>query len=327
MELSVTLEQFPMRRPFVINGYVWTVCDCVVVTLRRGGNVGRGEAIGVYYRGETAAILAAQIAAVKPDIEAGCDRATLQRLLPPGGARCAIDCAMWDLEAAETGVPVRDLCGAGPTRPLRTVFTLGIDTPVEMGRAASLCAATSALKLKLAGDGLDAARVAAVRAAQPEAWLGVDANQAFDPDSLATAMPALVDVGVQLVEQPFPIGKDAWLDGVLRPIPFAADESVQGLADIAQCLGRYDVVNIKLDKCGGLTEALEMRDTITRAGLGVMVGNMTGTSLAMAPAFLVGQGCQVVDLDGPLLLAADRAPGMVYGGGMVDCPAGVWGDG
>ncbi|MBS0333235.1 MAG: dipeptide epimerase, partial [Proteobacteria bacterium] len=268
-----------------------------------------------------------QIAELKPDIEAVDDRRALQQLLPPGGARSAIDCALWELEASEAGLTVRELAGIEATRPLQTVFTLGIDAPGAMAQAASQARDSTALKLKLAGDGLDGDRVKAVRKARPDAWLGADANQALNPESLASALPALVASDVRLLEQPFPIGRDHWLDGRPRPIPFAADESVQGLADVAGCVGRYDVINVKLDKCGGLTEALAMRDAIAAAGLGLMVGNMTGTSLAMAPAFLVGQACQVVDLDGPLLLEADRLPGMTYRNGLVDCPPGVWGDG
>jgi L-alanine-DL-glutamate epimerase-like enolase superfamily enzyme len=194
-----------------------------------------------------------------------------------------------------------------------------------MARDASNYTQAKAIKIKLTGEPVDADRVRAVRAARPDVWLGVDANQGFTRASLAILMPLLVEAKVELVEQPFKIGQEALLDGLNSPIPIAADESVQGLADLPDVVGRFNVVNIKLDKCGGLTEGLAMAREAHRLGLDVMIGNMIGTSLAMAPSFLVGQLCQVVDLDGPIFLKNDRTPSVRYENGSVSCPEAVWG--
>jgi L-alanine-DL-glutamate epimerase-like enolase superfamily enzyme len=194
-----------------------------------------------------------------------------------------------------------------------------------MARDAIDHVAARSLKLKLIGDGGDADRVRAVRAVRPDVWLGVDANQGLDRKKLEDLMPALVEAGVSLIEQPVPIGADSLLDGLNAPIPIAADESAQTLADLAALRGRYDVINIKLDKCGGLTEGLAIARAARNFGLQVMVGNMVGTSLGMAPSFVVGQLCDIVDLDGPLLLARDRHRAVVYADGRIDCPPGIWG--
>jgi L-alanine-DL-glutamate epimerase-like enolase superfamily enzyme len=210
-------------------------------------------------------------------------------------------------------------------KPLITTYTLGADTPEKMSAGARAFSAAKALKLKLTGEHEDAERIRAVRAARPDVWLGVDANQGFTPGSLGRLLATLVDTEVKLIEQPFPIGRESELEGLRLPIAVAADESVQGIADLPALVGRFNVVNIKLDKCGGLTEALVMARTARRLGLDVMVGNMGGTSLAMAPAFLVGQLCQVVDLDGPLIFSADRSPGVSYENGELVCGEEVWG--
>jgi L-alanine-DL-glutamate epimerase-like enolase superfamily enzyme len=194
-----------------------------------------------------------------------------------------------------------------------------------MARDAISYVEARAIKLKLIGDGSDADRVGAVRAARPDVWLGVDANQGLDRPGLEALLPALVEAEVALLEQPVPVGADASLDGLASPIPIAADESAQTLADLETLVGRYDVINIKLDKCGGLTEALALAHAARDLGLSVMVGNMCGTSLAMAPAFVVGQLCDIVDLDGPLLLARDRHVAVSYKDGQIDCPRGLWG--
>jgi L-alanine-DL-glutamate epimerase-like enolase superfamily enzyme len=325
--LQVSVEKWPLKAPFRITGYTFVEMEFVVATLSCRGHTGRGEAAGVYYRGETAASITTQIEAVRADIEAGIDREALRRLLPAGGARNAIDCALWDLEARLTGIPAWKIAGLNAPVPLVTTFTLGAEDPQNMARTATSYEGAQAIKLKLTGTPVDADRVRAVRAARPEAWLAVDANQGFTRASLADLMPVLVDARVGLIEQPFPIGREADLDGLRSPIPIAADESVQDLTDVPGLVGRFDVVNIKLDKSGGLTEALAMARHARALGLDVMVGNMTGTALAMAPASLVGQLCRIVDLDGPIFLREDRSPGVVYENGTVWCPPDVWGGG
>ncbi|HEY7639825.1 MAG TPA: dipeptide epimerase [Steroidobacteraceae bacterium] len=327
LTLQVSVEKWPLQAPFRITGYTFVAVDVVVATISCRGRQGRGEAAGVYYRGETAESMTTQIEAVRADIEAGIDREALQRLLPAGGARNAIDCALWDLEAHLSGIPAWKLAGLNPPVPLVTTFTLGADDPDKMAQAATSYVGAQAIKLKLTGTPIDAERVRAVRAARPEAWLAVDANQGFTRASLADLMPTLVDARVGLIEQPFPIGREADLDGLRSPIPIAADESVQDLKDVPGMVGRFNVVNIKLDKCGGLTEGLAMARQARALGLDVMVGNMTGTALAMAPGMLVGQLCRIVDLDGPIFLRNDRPPGVVYESGTAWVPPEVWGGG
>jgi L-alanine-DL-glutamate epimerase-like enolase superfamily enzyme len=327
LTLQIGVEKWPLKAPFRITGYTFVAVDVVIATVSCRGQIGRGEAAGVYYRGETAASMTTQLEAVRGDIEAGIDREGLRRLLPAGGARNAVDCALWDLEARLSGIPAWKLAGLNAPVPLVTTFTLGADDPEKMAQLATSYADAQAIKLKLTGTAVDAERIRAVRTARPEAWLAVDANQGFTRASLADLMPTLVDARVGLIEQPFPIGREADLDGLRSPIPIAADESVQDLKDVAGLVGRFNVVNIKLDKCGGLTEALAMARQAHSLGLDVMVGNMTGTALAMAPAALVGQLCRIVDLDGPIFLQNDRSPGVVYEHGTFWCPPEVWGGG
>jgi L-Ala-D/L-Glu epimerase len=327
VELQVAVEKWPLKAPFRITGYTFVEIDVVVATISSGGNAGRGEATGVYYRSENAASMVAQIEAARGDIESGIDREALRRVMPAGGARNAVDCALWDLESRISGAPAWKIAGLNPPVPLVTTFTLGAEDPEQMARTALCYTGAQAIKLKLTGQPVDAERVKAVRAACPDAWLGVDANQGFTRASLADLMPVLVDARVGLIEQPFPIGREADLDGLRSPIPIAADESVQDLKDVAGLVGRFDVVNIKLDKSGGLTEGLAMARLAQALGLDVMVGNMTGTALGMAPAALVGQLCRIVDLDGPIFLRNDRSPGAVYENGTFWCPPEVWGGG
>lgn len=323
--LTAALERWPLKQPFQITGYTFDAIDVLLVTLERHGAISRGEAAGIYYFGETPQSMIAQIEAVRAPIENGIDRATLQSLLPAGGARNALDCAMWELEAQLSGRPVWQLAGLQPPRPLLTTFTCGADTPWRMAEAARGYAQARAIKLKLTGKAEDADRVIAVREAKPDVWLGVDANQGFDRDFLRQLMPTLVGAGVALIEQPFRVGAEALLDGFESPIPIAADESMRTLADLEGLVGRVSVVNIKLDKCGGLTEGLEIARRAKSLGFDVMVGNMLSSSLAMAPAFLVGQLCQVVDLDAPALLAADREIPIAYHDGFASCPELLWG--
>ena len=248
--------------------------------------------------------------------------------MPAGGARNAVDCALWDLDAARTGMPAWHLAGVAAPRPLLTTFTLGADEPARMAQAALRDTQARAIKVKLTGDPeLDLARVAAIRAARPDVWLGVDGNQGFTIDQLESLAARLRQLGVSLLEQPLARGREADLDGFRSPVPLAADESVLVLGDIAAAVDRFDVVNIKLDKCGGLTEGLLMAAEARRLGLGVMVGNMGGSSLAMAPGFIVGQGCDIVDLDGPIFLARDRDPAVEYRDGNVWAGPAVWGSG
>jgi L-alanine-DL-glutamate epimerase-like enolase superfamily enzyme len=325
LKLFVSLEKWPLLNPFRITGYVWESIEVVVVGLEEEGRLGQGEAAGVYYRNDRPEQVVKTLESWRDLIEGGIDRLRLQTL-PPGGARNALDCALWDLEAKRTGCPVWKLAQLPePPGPLLTTFTCGADTPERMSDVARRYTGARALKLKLTGDATDAERVIAVRAARPTVWLGVDANQGFTPHSLERLMPTLVQAGVSLIEQPFPIGHESLLDGFQSPIPIAADESLQTLADVPQLAGRFNVLNIKLDKCGGLTEALAIVKAARDLGLSTMVGNMLGTSLAMAPAFLVGQLCAVTDLDGPVFLKADRPQGLKYEDGFVDCPESLWG--
>lgn len=326
LSVQVAIENFPLREPFTITGSTMWDTDVVVVTLGKDGQLGRGEASGVaYHAGDDAPGMLRHIEAVRGKLEAGLDRGALQALLPPGGARNAVDCALWDLEAKLSGRPAWQMAGLEPPRPLLTTFTVGANGPAKMATDARAYVQARAIKMKLTGGAEDADRVRAVRAARPDVWLSIDANQGFDCASLARLMPVLVEARVQLVEQPFPIGQEALMDGLDCPILCAADESAQGLADLPGLVGRFQVVNIKLDKCGGLSEGLAMAREARRLGLEVMVGNMIGSSLAMAPAFLVGQLCSVVDLDGPVFLQRDRPHPVSYMEGKVSCPDALWG--
>ncbi|MCH8488755.1 MAG: dipeptide epimerase [Oceanicaulis sp.] len=325
LTLSIRVEPVRLKTPFRITGHVMDKVDLVVCTLTRAGKTGRGEATGVYYHAETGAGMLAQIEAVRGQIEAGLTREALQDVLPAGGARNAVDCAMWDLEAREAGKPVWQLAGLAEPAHLLTTFTLGADTPQAMGAKAAGLTQVKALKLKLIGDGLDGDRVRAVRAAAPDVWMAVDANQAFDRAGAEALLPSLIEEKVSLLEQPCRIGADDSLIGLNSPIPLAADESAQTSADITRLAPIYDIINIKLDKSGGLTEGLKMAHAARKAGLGVMVGNMCGTSLSCGPGSIVGQLCDVVDLDGPWHLAADRDPPARYVDGYLVCPPQGWG--
>lgn len=327
-QLSVSVETLTLAEPFRISGYVFESVDAVVATIAEDGAAGRGEASGVYYTGDDVPAMLAAIERVRAEIEAGADRRALRDLLPPGGGRNALDCALWDLEATQRGLPVWQLAGGSAPRALTTTFTLGADTPERMAAGARRYTGATAIKVKLTGDvDLDVARVDAIRAARPDVWLGVDGNQGFAIADLPRLISALVAARVSLLEQPLARGRESDLDGFTSAIPIAADESILSLAELPGAVGRFQVVNIKLDKCGGLTEGLMMAAEARRLGLDVMVGNMVGTSLAMAPAFVLGQQCDVVDLDGPTFLKADRRPSIVYDGGTVFAGPEVWGGG
>ncbi len=326
LRLQTNLKSWPIKAPFHITGYTFTAFDALIVELTDDhGRTGCGEAQGVYYFQDTPVTMLAQIEALRMRVEAGITREELQQLLPAGGARNVLDCALWDLEAKRAGKPVWELAGLKAPRPLLTTYTVGAENPDVMAERASEYATARAIKLKLTDDDNNAARVLAVRKARPDVWLMVDANQGFTRESFARLLPTLVEARVDVVEQPFPVGNEAWLDGLGRPIRLAADESVQDRGDLAMMVGRVDVINIKLDKCGGLTEALAIAADARRLGFKLMVGNMGGSSLAMAPAFVVGQLCDVVDLDGPVSLTADYSPPVVYTDGTIWCPETLWG--
>lgn len=324
--MRVETEKFPLREPFHITGYTLVEVTAVTVTLGSHGHMGRGEASGVYYRkNDDVPGMVKQIEAVRAQIEGGIDRESLQRLLPAGGARNAVDCAMWELEAKLAGRAVWQVAGLDRPRALLTTFTVGAGAPEKMAADARAHVRARAIKVKLTGRPEDAARIRAVRAARPDVWLGIDANQGFSRSFLEALMPVLVETRVALIEQPFAIGQEAELEGLHSPIQVAADESVQGIADLPGLVGRFNVVNIKLDKCGGLTEGLAMARAAAQLGLRVMVGNMGGTSLAMAPAVHLGQYCDIVDLDGPVFLSCDRSPSVIYDQGSILASEEVWG--
>lgn len=323
--LDVRIERFPISGTFTIARGSKTEAVVVAVDLKRGTATGRGECVPYARYGETPEQVMADIQALSGALASGLDRAALQSRMPPGAARNALDCALWDLEAKETGVPVPVRAGLSPLAPVETAFTLSLDTPQAMAIAAR-AARRPLLKLKLGGGAQDQERLAAIRAAVPQARLIVDANEGWAPEDLAAHLAACAAAGVELVEQPLPAHDDGLLANIARPLPVCADESVHDRASLAALIGKYDAVNIKLDKTGGLTEALAMRDDARRLGFSVMVGCMLATSLAMAPAVLVAQGAEVVDLDGPLLLARDRMPGLVYDGARLFPPdPALWG--
>jgi L-alanine-DL-glutamate epimerase-like enolase superfamily enzyme len=324
MKISARIEEWAPRLPMAITDYSWDTYEVLVVEITEGPFRGRGEAAGVYYRAETARSMSAQIDAIRPQLSAGVTRLGLLELLPSGGARNAVDAALWDLEACRSGIPVWKLAGSRAPEPIPTMLTIYAYDPATMANCALEMTAARSIKLKLTGHD-DAERVRAVRHARPDVWLAVDANQAFDTASLEALMPTLVEARVGLIEQPFPIGREGDLDGLNSPIPIAADESVQDASDLHKIVGRVAVVNIKLDKCGGLTSGLQIARQASEMGLDLMVGCMWGTSLSIAPGYLLGQQCRYVDLDAAYSLVADRTPGVRYENGTVSCPTKVWG--
>jgi L-alanine-DL-glutamate epimerase-like enolase superfamily enzyme len=326
LKIRAEIERWPLAAPFRIATRTYEVADVLLVELEKDGHVGRGEASGVDYRNENAASMLAEIESLRTAIEPGISRSALKSMLPAGGARNALDSALWDLEAKLTGRGAWQIAGLERPRPLLGVFTCGADEPARMAAAAQAYVSARAIKLKLTGDPIDAARVRAVRDVRPDVWLSVDANQGFTRPFLERLMPVLVEARVALIEQPFAIGQEALLDGFQSPIPIVADESVQSLSDMAALIGRFSTINIKLDKCGGLSEGLAMARAARAMGFETWVGNMIGTSLAMAPAFLLGQLCNVVELDGPIFLKVDRSIPIQYSDGFVMCPDALWGN-
>ncbi len=324
--LEVRAESWPLGRPFAISRGAKTKAEVVVVRISEGEAAGRGECVPYPRYGETVEGVLAAVEALRPAIEGGLGREELQTALAPGAARNAVDCALWDLEAKLTGVPVWQRAGLAAPAPLVTAFTIGLGSASEMADAARAAADRPLLKVKLAGAG-DLERVQAVRAAAPRATLVVDANEAWTPEMVERYPPRLAGMGVALIEQPLPADDDAPLAGIDRPVPVCADESCHVAADVDGLRDRYDMVNVKLDKAGGLTEALRLVAAARAAGLGVMVGCMVGTSLAMAPAMLLGGAADYVDLDGPLLLARDRPEGLesLDGGRLAPPRPALWG--
>jgi L-alanine-DL-glutamate epimerase-like enolase superfamily enzyme len=325
LALTVAVEHWPIAGVFTISRGAKTEAAVVVAELFDGRHRGRGECVPYARYGETVEGVAAAIEAMAPPIRDGLGREELQREMPPGAARNALDCAFWDLAAKQAGRPAHELAGLAPPKPVITAYTISLGTPEAMAEAAARAAGRALLKVKLGGTN-DRACIAAVRRAAPQAELIVDANEGWTPDDLAQNLAACADAGVTLIEQPLPADRDDQLAQMRRPLPVCADESVHGLASLAALAGRYDAVNIKLDKTGGLTEAMAMAREAERLGFSLMVGCMVATSLAMAPAMLVAQRARVVDLDGPLLLARDRPHGLVYEGSLVHPPTpALWG--
>jgi L-Ala-D/L-Glu epimerase len=324
IQLTHSLDHWTLHTPLVISRRSIPSVDTVLVRLTDGTATGQGEAAGVNYHGETMAVMAGELDAMAEQLVNGLTREALREAMPPGGSRNAIDAALWDLEAKQSGQSVWQRLNMVP-QPVITAATIGIGTPDVMATTARGFAGLPLLKLKLNAED-PVARVAAVRAARPDARLIVDANESWSVALVEAIAPALAALGVEMIEQPVPAGQDALLAGVKSPLPIGADESCQTLADIDRLAPYYNVINIKLDKCGGLTEALMMVDRAKALGLDLMVGCMVSTSLSMAPAFVIAQHCRWVDLDGPILLASDRPHGMDYSGGMVSVPdARLWG--
>ena len=321
--LTAEIERFPLAGRFTISRGSKTEAVVVVATLVDGEFVGRGECVPYARYGETPELVVDTIMSLAGPIEDGATVGDLQKLLPPGAARNALDCAMWDLESRRYATAVHSIFGLPAPRPVRTCITISLGTPDEMA-AAARAAGWPLLKLKLGGEG-DVDRIAAVRDAVPVARLLVDANEAWSAANFDANLKACVSARVELIEQPLPAGDDAMLDGRDHPIKLCADESIHGLASLDAVVGRYDAINVKLDKTGGLSEALALAAMAKARGLTVMVGSMVATSLSMAPALLVAQDADWADLDGPMLLARDRDNGLAYANGMLTPQPGFWG--
>jgi L-alanine-DL-glutamate epimerase-like enolase superfamily enzyme len=325
LSLSVGVERWPIAGNFVISRGAKSEAVVVVVELSDGNHRGRGECVPYTRYGESVEDVVAAVETMAATVARGLDRGALQSAMPAGAARNALDCAFWDLLAKRAGQPVHELIGLAPPQPVVTAYTISLAAPDAMAQAAAEAADRALLKIKLGGSD-DDARIAAVRRAAPRAELIVDANEGWTPENLAVNLAACAQAGVTLIEQPLPADRDAALAQMPHLVPICADESAHETASLAALRGKYDAVNIKLDKAGGLTEALIMAREAERLGLSLMVGCMVATSLAMAPAMLLAQRARVVDLDGPLLLARDRPYGLVYQGSRVHPPTpALWG--
>jgi len=326
--LKVETAAIRFAEPFRITGYVFDAMPSIVARIGEGDRVGRGEAAGVYYLGDDQQHMLQMVEQVRPQIEHGLSRDELQQLIPPCGARNALDCALWELQSLLGRVPVWKLAEVPRPQPLVTTFTLPADDPATLEVKVQRMSWAKAIKLKLDGDiDGDRERMRVVREARPDAWLGVDANQGFTAHGLERFAEAAREFSVSLIEQPVKRGDEAALQGWKPGIPVAADESILDLEELRERAHYYDVINIKLDKCGGLTEALAMARLARQLGKQLMVGNMGGSTLAMAPGFVLAQLCDLVDLDGPFGLADDPLAKQIYRDGMIFVPDELWGAG
>ena len=314
--LTLRIESWPVHGVFRISRGSQTEIIVVTAEIQEGAMLGRGECRPYARYGESPESVIAAIETIRQDLQQGLERDQLGHYLEPGAARNAIDCALWDLAAKKAGQPVWKLAGLQSPQALTTAYTLSVDSPENLAVAAESQKWRPLLKLKLAGQD-DLQCVAAVRASAPASRLILDANEAWSEHDYETLMPVLFNLGVEMLEQPFPAGADACLASLPRPLPVCADESCHDSNSLDRLTGLYDVVNIKLDKTGGLTEAMQMKALARQRGFEIMIGCMVGTSLAMAPAFLLAQDCRYVDLDGPLLLAQDRQQGFHYAGSQI----------
>ncbi|GAA3095346.1 dipeptide epimerase [Rhizobium viscosum] len=323
--LDIQMNSFPIAGTFTISRGAKTSAEVITCTLTESGARGLGECVPYRRYGETMESVMAQIEAARPLIEDGISRAALLHAMPPGAARNAVDCALWDLEAKLSGRSVADRLDLRKLKPLTTAYTISLGEPDVMAAQAREHAQRPVLKVKV-GTGNDESRILAVRAAAPDSAIILDANEGWPEDRLEHHLRIAAEANIALVEQPLPAGRDDMLAEIARHVLVCADESVHHTGDLASLADRYDAINIKLDKTGGLTEALEMKEEAQRLGFSIMIGCMVGTSLAMAPAVLLAQDADFVDLDGPLLLARDREPGLNYAGSLVFPPdASLWG--
>ena len=324
--LNIKTESWPLTGEFRISRWVRKVSDVIVVEIIDGNYIGRGECFPYGRYGETLISVTEQVKSIQSTVEKGLSRETLLGILPPGAARNAVDCALWDLEAKRAGTRAWNLAGFSTLEPLTTVFTLGVDSPEKMGVKAMQNKHWPRLKLKMTGDGFDLERVNEIHNNAPHSTLVVDANEGWTIDQYLQYAPKMKELGVEMIEQPLPATNDDELSLIERPVSVCADESCHDSTTLDNLVGKYDMINIKLDKTGGLTEALRLKDAAINMGLEIMVGCMIGTSLAMAPGIIIGQKASIVDLDGPLLLAKDRTPGLNFKGSLVEPPqVELWG--
>jgi len=325
MKIKIEKKEFDLKKPFVITGYTETTSSTVWLTLESGGYIGRGESLGIYYKDEDMDSMAAQLEAITSSITDDLTFEQVQEMLPYGGARNALDCALWDLRAKQQSKSIWELLNITP-KELSTVATIGIDTPENMAQEALDFQMYKNLKIKVSGEE-PIARLEAIRAARPDASIIIDVNQGWNFKELKEYTPVCQKLGIAMIEQPLPRGDDAELEGYKSSVALGSDESCLDSSEYASSAARYDIINIKLDKCGGLTDGLKIVELAKADGKGLMVGNMTGTSLSMAPSYVIGQYCGFVDIDGPLFLKQDIENGLEYReGGIASIPTKeLWG--